>query len=319
MVERGPQDRGIGDFPFPFYDGWPPQALFSDDDAMTIKGLLPRWAILLLIGAVGIIAIIAGHLLAGTVGEVLRDLGIATLIAAMLGFTIDRWFKTDLVKDVFDAVLGHVLPEEFKNEIRTIINHKMLCENLYTKIELKEIDDNTVRMTVTTERTVKNITKTAQPVEAAIRIDDWGFTEPAKVHECRMELPNGTVVEAKPVESPPSRIFFSSEEHKIGPNEEVKYFTKFSEIHRINDIAIFHYGSPTRNPVIEIDAPDSLGYAYGFGSSSPVLSARYTPRHTLQGVYFPTQSMRVRWWRNEEPTLNLVERDVLNSDGSKGS
>jgi len=51
---------------------------------------------------------------------IIRDFGIAVSITAMLGFTIDRWLKTQIARDVFEAALGYILPHEFREEVARI-------------------------------------------------------------------------------------------------------------------------------------------------------------------------------------------------------
>jgi hypothetical protein len=40
---------------------------------------------------------------------VATELGVALIVAAILGFTIDGFLKTALAKDVFEATLGYIL------------------------------------------------------------------------------------------------------------------------------------------------------------------------------------------------------------------
>jgi hypothetical protein len=45
-----------------------------------------------------------------------------------LGFTIDRWMKSELRTDAFKAALGRVLRPEFQSEVSRIIGYKLICE-----------------------------------------------------------------------------------------------------------------------------------------------------------------------------------------------
>jgi len=50
------------------------------------------------------------------VGHVVHDLGIAFVVAAVLGLTVDFSLKTEVAKDVFKATLGYILRPEFRDE-----------------------------------------------------------------------------------------------------------------------------------------------------------------------------------------------------------
>src|SRR5437867_4640563 len=114
-------------FPVSLSDGWPPVSP-PGGDTMKISGKLPRWAVLLIL-------VIAGLLLVWLPGfykwqwddGVIRGIGEAVLIGAVLAFTIDRWFREDFAKDVFYAAVGKLLRPEFRDELRWITSFKWLA------------------------------------------------------------------------------------------------------------------------------------------------------------------------------------------------
>ena len=87
--------------------------------------------------------------------RVIRDLGTAVFIAAMLGLTIDRWLKTQIARDVFQAALGYFLPQEFREEVANVARFKFLCERHVAKLHIKDIGDGSVQLTNSIERTLK--------------------------------------------------------------------------------------------------------------------------------------------------------------------
>lgn len=74
---------------------------------MDIGGKIPRWLWLAALGVFGIAILIVTNTVSIWPGlfSIVRDVGIATLSASILGLTIDRWLKSDIAKDVFNATI----------------------------------------------------------------------------------------------------------------------------------------------------------------------------------------------------------------------
>jgi hypothetical protein len=149
---------------------------------VTLSGRLPPWAVLGIIFVIGLILIIVPAVRAWTWDYgIIRDIGVALLTTAVLGFTVDRWLKLEIAVDVFKAALGYVLPDEFREEVRRISNYKMLADKHALIIDVTRLDLDTVRATVMLERTVRNISSETQVYANRLDIDEWNFTN-AKSH-----------------------------------------------------------------------------------------------------------------------------------------
>ena len=57
-----------------------------------------------------------------------EDLGLSLITASILGITVDRALKIEIVRDVFNVAFRYVLPPELKEEIFTIINYRFICD-----------------------------------------------------------------------------------------------------------------------------------------------------------------------------------------------
>jgi hypothetical protein len=227
---------------------------------------------------------------------IIRDFGTAVAIAAMLGFTIDRWLKTQIAQDVFQAALGYVLPEEFREEVASIARFKFLCERHVAKMHIENVGGGNVRLTHTIERTSINISNGKEKTRAYITMDEWGFAEPSHIHECRLDF-YGRSYPCSSLEKTAATITASSDYVDVPPGDKVLTVAKTSEIKRNNDDASYAYLSPTRKPEIEVTIPSDLDYTVEFGRSEyQVVKEQYGNRHIMQGTYFPVQHMRIRWW-----------------------
>jgi hypothetical protein len=91
------------------------------------------------------------------VRHLIRDLSVALFVAAFLAMTVDRFFKAAFARDAFYAAFSYVLPSELKQEINRIINYKFLCDKHDTIIKLVPITSDLIRLEISTEGTMRNI------------------------------------------------------------------------------------------------------------------------------------------------------------------
>jgi hypothetical protein len=228
---------------------------------------------------------------------ILRDVGIALLTTAVLGFTVDRWLKLDIAVDVFRAALGYVLPDEFRDEVRRISNYKLVAEKHVLIFEIEQLDADTVRAVCMLERIIKNISSESQPYNALVAADEWGFPNAkSEIFECEVRDEAGNTDKFQHIENDGGVLKTSTNEIFISPQGRAFGFLKFSEIRRTNDHIMGVSTLPTKNPEIEVKISPNFEYSVSFGHPvERVQMAKYSPRHTMLGTYFPNQPMRVRW------------------------
>jgi hypothetical protein len=227
----------------------------------------------------------------------IHEIGVAFIVASVLGLTIDFTLKTQVAEDVFKATLGHILRPEFRAEVARITSYKFLCEQHMLLVEIELLPDHIVRVTTSIERTHKNITAYPEKIRAYLHIDDWGFAAgPSKIINCDM-IKDGQTFQGISVEAEPFREKWQTEEVEIAPGKTFKSFSKYQEYRRNNDVVSYYFGSPTQNPEIEVRLPPELECSIGFGSASlDIERFAYANRSRLTGMYFPHQAMNIRWW-----------------------
>jgi hypothetical protein len=304
----------------PIFDSWP---LPSDEKEgarrlMPIKigGPFPRWGTLSIIGAIGAVLIIFPHLLIPDSWRVATEIsdgfGIALLTSAFLAFTIERWLRGDLAKDIFLTAIGHHLPESYREalkfELMRLASYPFLCERHLMIIKIEPMDGNeSVRVTTAIERTFRNVTGSSQPINAFTHIDEWCFAgERSKIHECQIERigPNGNVVESIGFDEVKRHdnmsISAASKEIRVGPRGQAKAKSKTTEIKRRIDELSFVFMRPTIDPSIQLDVPDGFEARRSFGPDEGTEhSEEYVNRRTWKGMYWPLQRMRIHWWPTE--------------------
>ena len=274
---------------------------------LNIGGPFPRWQILLGWAVLGLALIIWPHPFlerSNPLGLISEGIGIAVLSSAILGFTIERWLRSDLSKDVFLTSIAYHLPTEYREALRSqlsrLAGYKYVCDHHILKIKIEEIDDQNVRVTSACERTFKNISNYTLPLAGAVSIEEWNSPiEKSTIVECQIKFvgDNETKTFKLPIVGPNGTVTASTEEIKLKPKQAAEFSMKTTEIKRRTDEHWDNYSCPTYKPVIDVDHPSNFGIEISFGpDNDPIHPERYTGRKTLDGMYWPLQRMRVRWW-----------------------
>ncbi|HEV2549016.1 MAG TPA: hypothetical protein VGU20_16865 [Stellaceae bacterium] len=233
------------------------------------------------------------------------EVGIALLIAALLAFTVDRSLKSNLMQDVHRAAVGHILPEEFRQEIWRTIGFKFICERHYMRVIIEPIDDEAVRVTCELERRLRNITAFPEETRGFCSVDEWGFAqERSRIIDCRAQVEGKEAIVAPEPERAASKVTARTEDVLVYPDQYVHLRSKWIEIKRRNDELSLVLLSPTKNPEMDVSLPAGLQCSASFGlPGERIEKSEYSHRYLMTGTYFPGQRMSVRWW----PQVTEVE------------
>jgi len=138
-------------------------------------------------------------------------------------------------------------------------------------------------------------------------IDEWGFPiERSRIEVCEIHH-LGKIIGHNETVTIDATIKTETKEINVKPGDTVKTVVKHSEIRRANDHFIIGFKAPTRNPQLQIDLPDDMECEYDFGpENKKVEPSHIVRRYTLQGTYFPTAHMRVRWWPKEVSGMEQI-------------
>lgn len=265
---------------------------------MGLGGRIPPWLVLLSCFVAGLGLSVAPHIWEWRWDYgITREIGVALIVAAILGFTIDRWLKAELRTDAFLAAIGHVLAPEFRAEVSRIIGYKLICERHYLLVQIKSIGSGLVKINSSAERHIRNKSAYPQTIKSMAHIDDWDYPGggQAKVTECELEI-GDLVIRAAGSTRDAYSVLSETEEKIIKPDQVAILRTKWEEYKPVNDDLYYHFATPTINPEIEVQLTDDLECIFGFGTAGNVTELKYAPRKQLKGTYFPHQAMRVRWW-----------------------
>jgi len=265
---------------------------------MRLSGPLPRWLVLLLLLAGGLVLVAVPPSLKWQWDRgVSIALGQSLLIAALLAFTIDRWFRQDFAKDVFYGVFGGILRPEFRDEVKWLTSFKLLAIRSYCYIRIDDLADGYVKLTLEIEREFENISSTTEKKAGYIGVDEWQIPgHSSSIEECGISKSGQAPISASSKISSEMHLAWSTEEVSIEPGESLKSFSKSIEYRHRNDIHVLALTTPTKDPEVRFDISTSLQGVVSFTHRGKMEEEPLFKKRTLRGTYLPGQLMIVRWW-----------------------
>lgn len=258
----------------------------------SILWMLVAWGILFIV--------MAAEVNLGLFGTILQEIGIAALIAAILGFTVHQYFSEALARDVFVATINHIFPKSLNSSIQWIYQFSKLATESITHVRLDKVGDDVICLTGSMERTIQSISLQSQDHKGHLSIDDWGVKGfKSSIIECYAEY-EGKVYKPGELDiSHVEKISQSTEQFELSSEKSSKHFSKWTEYKRINDALYITFSTPTKNPVVHVEIADGLDLdcIVEFGSHSGTAKKEvYANIWRLEETYLPTQHIRVRWW-----------------------
>jgi len=263
--------------------------------------LLDNWklyTLLLAVLVVGFVLVAESTGFEATKKELVKELGIALVVAAILGLTIDIFLKIRILRDVFDAAFQYVLHPSLKDEVSRILRYGLIADSheWHVKIERLPGKDKLVVITHELHRRIKNYGSTPEKINVLLHIDEWGFRKPCEIIECSGKLDDGTTVVAKHKKTDtPTILFDAGESITLKPNQTINVRSRWKETKRTNDYTYLNLHTPTIDPVIDVDAPGFI-FSRHFGAASEDITETVSTRQIIKGTYLPFHFMLIRWW-----------------------
>jgi hypothetical protein len=228
--------------------------------------------------------------------ELARELGPGIFTAGILALVVEPHFKKEFARDAFLAAFSYVLPQEFRDEAERILREEFICEKQLWTVRVDNCDQETVLVTTSFERILRNKTSLTRKKAGLYTIPEFNFHRgPARIIECGIEGKEQTLLSTNPKKKG-HYWEATTKEIDVPPNETVKVFGKAVQYRRHSDLVYETFGTPAINPEIEVIIPDDFDYVKEFGTPGSNEKARYKNVYKLTGVYFPGRYMLVQWW-----------------------
>jgi hypothetical protein len=190
----------------------------------------------------------------------------------------------------------------------------MVSRKHLMNVKIEDVGNHLVRVTLIVERHFKNIGSRPVLHRAMIWVDDWGFTERAKILRCTISNSRGTRTKSfdrRKIEyicsdpspglklnpDPGPGIKAQSPSMLLFRGHTVIAMFEYSVVKHDHDQFIEWWLAPTRNPEVSIiEKPPDMEVTVNFPGDQQTKATSIPDRYELDGVYFPPAVMKVRWW-----------------------
>lgn len=274
---------------------------YAAEDSHAMKNKLSSLCkppiVMIIVGILGLVIKYSVNLTGSKelLSNVSEEIFIAIFISGLLALTVDTYFKRLLSRDVFEAALGYVLPDSLKDDIRWILDTNFISPKSYIKFDLAKHDTNTVDITVSTERYIKNIGKKSQKYKTQLGVDDFGQSS---ISICSMEH-SGIVYSNNGVLVKGGEIYAETQEIDLEPGKEVKILYKFTIRKRHNDEFFWFFNSHTEEIILNLNIDNSLyDTNVNFATVATHSSSKFhfSQSYLFRGSLLATQPIHIRWW-----------------------
>jgi hypothetical protein len=166
----------------------------------------------------------------------LHDVGIASIIAAFLGFSIDTYLQQRIARDAFEGAMGYFLPGDLKEAVRYIGSIDWFAEEFSLTVKLEKLPDDLISCSIKVRKFMRNVSSTINEINGYIHIDDWGHSQKSYIVSCSIKTAS-SVDNAGQARHENNGFTLHAETRKIAiyPGDAVECLAEAVEIKRLND------------------------------------------------------------------------------------
>lgn len=228
---------------------------------------------------------------------VLHEVGIALLISALLGGSIDFYLHRSIAKDAFEGAMGYFLPEEIKESVRFIGSMEWFAVEFSLTVQLEITEDDLVRCTLKTRKLLRNISSMTLPMRSNIHVDDWGHKKQAEIISCVVRAAAvSKELKRDAIKRENSTVYGETDEIDVFDGETVECLAEAIEYKLKNDDMHYALGFAAKSPKIFIQSPADFEVRAGISAHNRLEKHPHAEVYELRGFYLPWQRMTVRWW-----------------------
>jgi hypothetical protein len=252
--------------------------------------------------------------------EYLEHLSMAVSISGFIAFFMEVALHQEFAKNVFEASLGFLLPEEMKGELRWIYNQPLICEDMDVKITLLPLKNSggLLLQEVELVRALRNVTGDTHKYQPGLWVEDnlhVGHPSSHKLISCQVEGEPKSPNYADQLEVKRHGLRVTSDEKRV-PKYKVKRGGKvtatsiYTKTVREQDYEYLHFGAPTTKVTVTVNAPANLTVDVFFShrDGDPEFTHPTPSVWKLDGVLLPLQGIRVVWFRTAD--FQVWKKDV---------
>lgn len=257
------------------------------------------YCLALIVLGVAIVALVEHYAMQSTWWKVAEHFGGATIVAGLLGISVDLWFKKELAHDAFKASMGYLLPAPLRPELEWIYKHSLIAESHLQTIRIERVADGLVAIHQKTIRRVSNVSRKPDKFVVKLGLDDWLHpSHPSKINEVSYRLGKDAASITDFERFPPNGLRLRNpKEVTLNPGDVIEVVTSWTEYREDVGSTYLVMTIPTKGIVVQVEAPHDIDCWVAFQHRDKYLdNTRVGPSSfVLNGVLLPFQAITVKW------------------------
>ena len=241
---------------------------------------------------------------AHAIREVAVAFAIALLTALLLMLLVDRPIKKALERDVFRSVMGYLLSDAIREELRWVYSMNIVCIRSLVVCTIRRLDGHSdlVSLDLRIERTFRNFNTKPERLHPSFDLEEWCHAERTRITQVGARRDSTVRAGASPRLDPKEPRLRAALDAPLvlSPNGEAEVWYEGREIKHVHDHYMMVFLRPTLDPQFVVDVPDGFGRTVHFrdGREPPDDEVQPEPgrRWVLRGTMLPFQATEVRWW-----------------------
>ena len=240
------------------------------------------------------------------VAHVFMAMAISGAIALLIEVTLHQ----QIAKDVFEAAIGYLLPDELKDELRWISGARFMCVKHTHTVRLKPIEGKSL-LCVESEivRIFKNITSENQMFKPGLGVwERFHDGLPSKIltysfhPEGGEKSPNLASATKPNLEKGPVIGIGEQEKIVVPSGKHLTVLMLIQETLGENDWAYAHFGHPTKDVTVMVENPEEwlVDVRFSHRDSDPEIDKVGPHTWHLKGALLPLQGIRIYWCRKDK-------------------
>lgn len=235
-----------------------------------------------------------------------EHLFMALAVSGFIALFVELSLQREFAKNVFEAAVGYLLPEDLQGELSWLYNQKFLCEQHTQSVHISRIaDTKLVKIRTEVVRVFRNISNENQGFQVSAGTTEWGYSSyPSKILRSTYKI-DGKDLGENPIklstEVRRPEIGIEGEKLRIASNERFTTSFEIEETMHERDWSYAHFACPTSNVTVIVNAPEDFDTYVFFGhrSGDPEATKMNSTTWCLRGILLPLQAIRIIWLPKE--------------------
>lgn len=230
----------------------------------------------------------------------ISEVGMAFLVAAILGWVVDDALKRDLIRNAVATALGYLLPDSLKDELRWLYDQKFLTEQTFSVRLEHRAEERGAIFHGHYVRTIRNNSGEKAAPDIHGGADEWfHHSTSTRVTKCGITR-NGAFEPIETYDNITGIGYDCNGTIELEPDQALQVEMAYTMFVPENGMEILTHNYPIDQPLVTLDIPDTLKARVIFSHRVKRSDVAPSPEsghfsRRLSGVLLPHTDIRIYW------------------------